>query len=96
MKTQFFVKLIPPRATFGQDITPEEAAIMGDHSVYWAEMMKQGRVRAYGPVLDPDGFYGMGIAEAENADEVREWMSHDPASVFMTYTVVPMRAFLPS
>ncbi len=35
-KQNFFVKLIPPRATFPGDITPEEMATMKRHADYYA------------------------------------------------------------
>jgi len=96
MKSHFFVKLIPPRPTFNLDITPEEAAIMQSHSAYWAGLAKQGSVLVYGPVLDPDGVYGMGVVSAESAEEAQRLMAGDPAASLMTFRVSPMRAFLPS
>jgi len=96
MKSHFFVKLIPPRPTFNLDITAEEAAIMQSHSAYWAGLAKQGSVLVYGPVLDPDGVYGMGVVSAESAEEAQRLMAGDPAASLMTFRVSPMRAFLPS
>jgi uncharacterized protein YciI len=95
MKTHFFVKLIPRRPTFPQDISPEEAAIMQTHSAYWANLMRQGRVHAYGPVMDPEGTYGMGVLSADSIEEVEGLLANDPASSLMNFRICPMRAFLP-
>ena len=61
----FFLKLLPSRPTFAQDMTPDERAIMQQHVVYWTDLMKQGKVHVFGPVLDPNGIYGIGVVEVE-------------------------------
>jgi hypothetical protein len=38
----YMYKAIPPRATFGADITEAEAAIMGQHVAYWTELLGKG------------------------------------------------------
>ncbi len=30
---------MPPRASFGQDMTPAEAQLMQEHAAYWREWM---------------------------------------------------------
>jgi hypothetical protein len=50
-KKHCFFKLIPPRPGFPADITPDQAALMENHGVYWAEHFSAGRVLAYGPVF---------------------------------------------
>jgi hypothetical protein len=58
---KFFVcRLLAPRPTFMQDITAEERALMGAHSVYWREAMARGMVVVFGPVADPAGPWGLG------------------------------------
>ena len=69
---------------------------MQQHAAYLTGLMQQGKVRAFGPVFDPAGAYGMGIVEAESEEEVRELISHDPASEINRYEVYPMRAVLPA
>ena len=70
---------------------------MKEHADYWAGLMEQGKVHVYGPVMDPEGMFGVGVFSAENEQEVQELMAHDPAArIMMTYRVCPMRAFLPS
>ncbi len=92
----FFLKLVPCRPTFAQDMSVEERAIMQQHVVYWSEVMKQGKVHVFGPVFDPNGAYGMGVVEMESDDEVNRFVAADPASKINHYEVYPMKAVLPS
>ena len=59
-KQHYFFKLIPPRPSFPGDITPDEAALMERHAVYWAEHFAAGGVLAYGPVLASGAAFGIG------------------------------------
>jgi hypothetical protein len=59
----YFCKLLPPRATFPQDITAEEAKLMQQHGAYWREQMRRGYVVIFGPVADPTGGYGIAVLE---------------------------------
>ncbi len=70
-KKQFFLKLIPPRTTFTEDMTDEERSIMNKHIEYWKEKMDNGMVIVFGPVFDPKGGYGMGVIEAEGEDDAK-------------------------
>jgi uncharacterized protein len=95
MKKYFVLKLLPPRSTFGQDMTPEERKIMGSHAAYWKELTAQGSVVVYGPVLDPQGVYGLGIVGVEDEREVEEFIKDDPANGLNRYEYYPMMAVLP-
>ncbi len=95
MATHFFVKLVPPRPTFAQDMTDEEKAIMARHADYWKALMREGKVIVFGPVLDPRAVFGLGIVEVESEAEMRELIAHDPASGLSRYEVAAMRAVLP-
>jgi hypothetical protein len=75
----YFIKLIPPRQTFPQDITKEEANIMKEHGVYWRGLMEKGVAIVFGPVLDPNGVWGAGIIQVNDASEVDKYTSEDPA-----------------
>ncbi len=67
------LQVIPPRLTFTNDMTDAEAAIMQEHSAYWSRLLSKGKCVAYGPVLDPDGAYGIAIVEvADEAEHRRE------------------------
>ena len=88
----FVYKLIPPRPSFAQDMTPEEGALMAAHSEHWRGLMDEGRVLVFGPVADPAGVWGMAVVEAADAGEVRAMGEADPAvaSGAMTFDVLPM------
>jgi uncharacterized protein YciI len=92
----FFLKLVPSRPTFSQDMTADERAIMLQHVAYWTDQMKQGKVHVFGPVLDPQGVYGIGVVEVDREEDVEELIEHDPATKINNYEVYPMRAVLPS
>jgi len=81
----YFLKLIPCRPTFSQDMTPEERTIMMQHIEYWAALMNKGKVAVFGPVADPAGVYGMGVVEVENEEELIDFMNNDPAATINRY-----------
>jgi uncharacterized protein len=96
MTKQFFaLKLIPPRPTFAQDMTDEERSIMQEHVGYWMELMKQGKVIVFGPVLDPQSVYGLGIVAVDNEEEVKQMITNDPAIKINHYEYYPMMAVVP-
>jgi uncharacterized protein YciI len=90
----FFLKLIPPRATFAQDITEEETKIMLDHGAYWRELQNKGIAIIFGPVMDPKGVWGAGIIEADTKNDVNNLAANDPAirTGLNTIEIYPMKA----
>jgi uncharacterized protein len=88
----FYVRLIPPRATFAADMTAAERAHMGEHVSYFGDLFAKGKALIYGPVMDPELGFGMAVLEAESADEARTLMDSDPTvrSGLNRYTVAPM------
>jgi len=89
----FLYKLMPPRPTFPADMTPAEGILMREHVAYWAALMKQGRVLAFGPVADPKGSYGIGIIQLEDAEDAQALGARDPvivANAGFGYEVHPM------
>ena len=50
-KQYFYVRLIPPRATFASDMNAGERALMQQHGAYLREQFEQGKVLMFGPVL---------------------------------------------
>jgi uncharacterized protein len=78
MKT-WFVRLIPPRPTFMQDITESEQKIMQEHLVYLKGLYAKGVLIFGGPVLEPKGVYGVLVFEAATEDEARAIASADPS-----------------
>jgi uncharacterized protein len=90
----YFLKLVPRRATFAQDMTSEERAIMMQHVAYLRTFLDAGKVLVYGPVMDPAGAYGMGIMLTEDEEEVKALIAGDPAGEINNYEYYPMRAVL--
>jgi uncharacterized protein YciI len=79
MKKTYFFKLIPPRASFAQDMTQDERNIMLQHIAYWKKNMDEGRVIVFGPVLHPDGAFGIGIIQVNDEDEIKAFAENDPS-----------------
>ena len=91
-KKHYALKLLPSRPTFAQDMTSEERAIMIQHTAYWRDLMNKGFVLVFGPVIDPSAVYGLGIIEADNEEQVRDFIANDPATKINTYEFYPMLA----
>jgi uncharacterized protein YciI len=92
-KTHFFIRLVPPRASFIQDMTAEERDLMQQHSVYTRAQFDAGKILVYGPVMDARGPFGMAVFEAESDAEVRRILDEDPTvkAGLNRYEVSPMR-----
>lgn len=96
MEKQFFaVYLNPSRPDFAMTMTDDERAIMMQHVAYWTEKMKQGKVYAFGPVMEPAEVYGLGVVGVENEQELKDFIAEDPAGKINTYQYFPMRAVVP-
>ncbi len=95
-KKHFALKLTPNRPTFAQDMTPEERAIMQQHSAYWRGFMEKGIVLFFGPVLDPKGVYGLGIIAADDEEQVKDFIAGDPATAINIYEFYQMLAVIKS
>jgi uncharacterized protein YciI len=78
-KQHFYFKLISPRPTFPQDITPEERALMAAHAVYFQHQFSAGKVLLYGPVSAPQAAFGMGVLEVADEAEARHIAENDPS-----------------
>jgi uncharacterized protein len=92
----FFCRLIPPRPTFPFDMNENEKALMGEHGKYWMGMCQEGTVLVYGPVMDPNGSFGMGIFEGADEAEIRRRTDADPvmkAGIGFKVEISPMQAF---
>ena len=89
----YLCKLLPPRPTFPQDITLEEAVIMQAHTAYCAELLRAGKALVFGPVADPAGVWGLGVLELSDNTDPQEIVANDPtikANAGFTYQVMPM------
>jgi uncharacterized protein YciI len=94
-KKYFVLHLLPSRPDFAQTMTDEERSIMMKHVAYWTEIMNQGKVLAFGPVMDPKEIYGLGIISVDSEEEVKNFIANDPASGINRYEYFPMRAIVP-
>jgi uncharacterized protein len=78
-KRHFYLKLIPPRPTFAQDMSESERALMQDHARYVLDAFQRGKVLVYGPVLASAGAFGMAILEMTEESEVQQFAEADPS-----------------
>ena len=92
-KQHFYFKLIPPRPTFGADMTAEERALMQEHVRYTREAFDAGKVLIYGPVLSSEGAFGVAILEMDDPQEVQKFGDQDPSvkAGMNTFEFCPMR-----
>ena len=95
-KKHFVLYLLPCRPDFAGTMTDDERFIMMKHVAYWTELMNQGKVIAFGPVLDPGEVYGLGIISVDSEKEVKEFIANDPATAINRYEYFPMKAIVPS
>jgi len=89
----FLIKLIPPRPSFAQDMTAAERQVMQAHVGYWKGLAERGLVVVFGPVLDPEGVWGVAIVEVTGEPQVHELIADDPVKVagLGTFKVCPMQ-----
>jgi uncharacterized protein len=95
-KLFYAVYLNPSRPDFAKTMTESERAIMIQHVAYWTEKLKEGKVYAFGPVIDPNGIYGLGVVAVENEQELKEIIANDPAGKINKYEYFPMKAVVPN
>ena len=95
-KKYFVLYLLPSRPDFAQTMTDEEREIMMKHVLYWTEIMNQGKVLAFGPVLDPKEIYGLGIISVDSEQEVKDFIANDPANKINKYEYFPIKAVVPA
>jgi uncharacterized protein YciI len=95
-KKYFVLYLNPLRKDFAQTMTDDERNIMLQHIAYWKKYLEQGIMLAFGPVLDPNEVYGLGIVEVDSEEQLVSLMNNDPASKINRYEYFPMRAVVSS
>ena len=93
-KKYFALYLLPLRPDFAQTMNDNERALMQKHVGYWTNMMNQGKVVAFGPVMDPKEIYGLGIVSVDDEQEVKDLIANDPASAINRYEYFAMRAIV--
>jgi uncharacterized protein YndB with AHSA1/START domain/uncharacterized protein YciI len=89
----FLCRLMPPRPSFVNDMSAEEADVMQRHAAYWQDLLRQNKAVIFGPVADPQGTWGVGIVRASGEDEVNAMRDADPAILSgrgFKYEILPM------
>ncbi|TMM10570.1 MAG: hypothetical protein E6G00_06955 [Actinobacteria bacterium] len=74
----FVFRLEAPRPNFALDMTDEERQVMARHAAYWQPFIDSGQMVVFGPVLEQTGSWGLGVIEAEDEDELRQFAAADP------------------
>ena len=74
----FFMKLVPPRATFPHDASEAEMQAMSQHANYIRGLISEDKIICAGPVMDPEASWGAAVAEAETLEDVLEIGRQDP------------------
>jgi uncharacterized protein YciI len=92
-KQLFFLRIIPPRPTFAQDLDATERGLMMEHGAYVRKFFDAGSVLIYGPVMDAAGSFGMAVLEMEDMAEAERFAQGDPSvkAGMNKYTISPMR-----
>ena len=57
--------------------------------------MEQGVMLIFGPVMDSEGIYELGIVSVDNEEDVKRLIDNDPASKINIYEYHPMMAMVP-
>jgi uncharacterized protein YciI len=88
----FLYRLLPPRPTFAEDMSATEAEVMQRHVAYWQDLLQRDVALAFGPVLDPEDPWGLGLLDLDDEQAARSIGEDDPAVVSGTcrYEVVPI------
>jgi uncharacterized protein len=75
------------------DITPEEKLLMQEHARYMRQSFDAGKILIYGPVMAPDGAFGMAVFEVADEAEVRHVLENDPTVLagLNKFEIHPMR-----
>ena len=75
------------------DMSPEERRLMNEHIRATMQHFAAGKILIFGPVMDPNGVFGMAVFEAKNADELRQILDDDPPvkAGVVRYEIFPMQ-----
>jgi uncharacterized protein YciI len=100
-RRQFAYVIRPPRATFVQDATDQERAVVGEHFRYLQHLCEAGTVVLAGRC--DDGAFGIVILEADDEPAARRLMDDDPAvraglfkAQFQPFRIALLRAMSPA
>lgn len=73
----FLIQYRPPRATFVDDATAQESAVIEQHFRYLKSLQSDGRLQLAGRI--EDGRLGIALIEAVDEANARQIMEMDPA-----------------
>ncbi len=85
-----FVRANNPRPTFHLDMTTEERELMQRHVAYWTAIAERGLAVVFGPVLDPQGVYGVGVYRVDDMAHMQRLLDDDPARGLLRYDAFEM------
>jgi hypothetical protein len=93
----FLYRLLPPRPTFARDMSSAEAEAMQRHVAYWQDLLNRNVALAFGPVLDPEDPWGLGLLDLDDEQAARGIGESDPAvqTGTCTYVLLPMELVRP-
>ena len=74
----FALRLIAPRPDFAQTLTEAEREIMNRHAAHWRPYLDRGDMVVFGPILTPDGSYGLTVVDTDDEPALREFVAQDP------------------
>jgi uncharacterized protein YciI len=91
----FLYLIKPSRATFVDDMTPQEEEVMAEHFGYLKRLLAEGRLVFAGPCLD--GAFGVVVLEVEAEETAFQLMMEDPSvrAGVMAPELHPFRLSLP-
>lgn len=75
----YMLRLLPPRPTFMTDMDAGEQAMMRAHVAYWTGHMQAGKAIVFGPVIGPQGGWGLGVVRVRDEAELQALQAGDPA-----------------
>jgi uncharacterized protein YciI len=74
----YLCKYIPPRADFLPTMSSEEKEWMTQHGAFLDDLLSQGTIVAHGPVMDPNGGYGVSLYRIADDQDIEAFTSQDP------------------
>ena len=74
----YLCKYLPPRSDFLATMTDDEKIWMGQHGAYLDELLAKGQIVAHGPVIDPNGGYGVSLYRIEDDQNIETLKAQDP------------------
>jgi uncharacterized protein YciI len=74
----YLCKYILPRDDFLPTMTDQEKQWMAQHGAFLDDLLSQGTIVAHGPVMDPNGGYGVSLYRIADDQDIEAFTSQDP------------------